>query len=103
MRELIDNEELPFTTEEIYQAASTFLAEDVARSMASHFADLGPDAIRAREERRAGWRAAGIANAATRPLHFWEYPPALLPALEKLSDDAARRVEELRRRLGEPR
>jgi hypothetical protein len=60
---LLDEEELPSTRDEIYQAASAFLSADKAKSLADHFSTLGPEAKRMRERRRAGWRAAGVPNA----------------------------------------
>ena len=100
MTNIIDPEELPFTTDEIYRAACTFFPVDVARRMADHLTECGPDLIARRSDRRGGWRRAGIANADTLPLYGWVYPEELLPALARLSPDTATRVEALRRTLG---
>jgi hypothetical protein len=96
---LIDDEELPFTQDEIYQAARTFLPADKAEALANHLAKLGPEAKRTRASRRAGWRAAGVPDADARLLHFWEYPPQLLNGLAALSDDSAQRVLELQKKM----
>ena len=95
MPDYIDPEELPFTAEEIYQAAGRFYPQDVARQMADHLAECAPGLIEARTERRAGWRAAGIPNADSMLLHGWAYPDELLPALASLSADAESRARRL--------
>ena len=99
MTDFIDPEELPFTTAEIFEAARTFLPDDAARRTAEHLASCGPDLIAAREQRRAEWRAAGVANAERMLLYGWAYSNELLPALANLSADTAARVERLRRAL----
>jgi len=99
MTDYIDPEELPFTTDEIYRAACRFLPPETARVMADHLTTCGPDAIETREERRARWRGAGVANADTALFNYWVYPEELLAALSELSGDVAARVELLRRRL----
>lgn len=99
MTEFIDPEELPFTTAEVFEAALTFLPGDAARRMADRLTQCGPDLIAARTQRRAGWRAGGIPNSARMLLYGWVYPDELLPALAKLSPDAAARVDRLRRAL----
>ena len=99
MTRFIDPEELPFTTDEVYRAACTFLPADTARMMADHLTTCAPDLIAARTERRAGWRAAGIRGADALPLYGWVYPTELLPALAALTPDAATRVAQLRRTL----
>lgn len=99
MTDFIDPEELPFTTEEIFQAARMFLPEEAARRMADHLAECGPDLVAVRSQRRAGWLAAGIANAERMLLYGWVYPDELLPALTALSPEIAARVELLRRAL----
>ena len=42
MAALIDPEELPFTPDEIYAAASTFLPAATAREMADRLVEVGP-------------------------------------------------------------
>ena len=96
MTTFIDPEELPFTTDEVYRAACTFLPADVARMMADHLTACGEDHIAARAKRRAGWRKAGIRGADTLPLYGWVYPPELLPALAALGPDVEERVAKLR-------
>jgi len=88
MSNFIDPEELPFTTEELFDAARRFLPEDAAHALAEHLTECGPGVISARAERRAGWRAAGIPGADTMFLYPWVYPDELLPALASLSADA---------------
>jgi hypothetical protein len=44
-------------------------------------------------------REAGIPNAHTMFLHYWVYPPELLPALAGLSPDVPARVKDLTERL----
>lgn len=95
----VDPEELPFSRAELYSAAVTFLPEAHARAVADTLADLGPTIIAARAERRAIWRAGGIANADGMLLGAWEYPAELLPALASLSSELAHRVHLLRERL----
>lgn len=102
MAKLIDPEELPFTAEEIYEAGRTFLSPEEAREMADHFATIGPDLMKARQKRRAGWQRAGVPNDALLPLYGWVYPDELLPALEALSIETQQRVNELRKRLTLP-
>src|SRR5215475_2124476 len=92
MADLIDPEELPFTTEELFDAARRFMPEDAARSLAEHLTECGPGVISARADRREGWRAAGIPGAETMFLHAWAYPGELLPALASLSVEAERRA-----------
>src|SRR5215813_10669767 len=92
MSNFIDPEELPFTTEELFDAARRFLPEAAARELAGVLTACGPDVISSRAERRAGWRAAGIPGADTMFLHAWAYPNELLPALASLSVDAERRA-----------
>lgn len=87
MPDLIDSEELPFTTDELYRGACRFLAADMARTLADHMTECGPGLIKTRLERRAEWRAAGVAGAGTMRLHGWVYPEDLLPALASLSGD----------------
>ena len=99
MSRLIDPEELPFTREELYEAGLGFLPAESARLMADHLAHLGPDAREMRDARRETWREAGIPNAHTMLLHYWVYPPELLPALAGLSPDVASRVKDLTERL----
>lgn len=99
MTEFIDPEELPFTTDEIFRAGCTFLPQESARLMADHLTECGPDLVDARAQRRAGWLAAGIANAERMALHAWVYPDELLPALSALSPSTAARVARLRRFL----
>lgn len=99
MSGIIDPEELPFTVEEIFDAARQFLSEHAARQMAEHLAECGSGLIEARADRRARWRDAGIPDADRRPLHGWVYPDELLPALARLSPDVANRVSSLRRYL----
>jgi len=62
MAALIDPEELPFTSDEIYEAAKTFLPATTAREMADHLAEVGPGLIEARRERRLGWERGGVAT-----------------------------------------
>jgi hypothetical protein len=95
----IDPEELPFTRDEIYEAARTFLPEATAGSMADHLAIIGPQLVEARTERRAQWERGGIANATRLPLYAWDYPDELLPALAVLSPEVEQRVVALRRFL----
>jgi hypothetical protein len=95
MSELLDPDELPFTRDEIARAFRLFYPEDVAESVADHFAECAPGLIEIRAERRAQWQAAGIPNAATMPLYGWHYDEELLPALASLSPDVAARVEQL--------
>ena len=96
---VIDPEELRFTSEEIYRAGCLFLSEAAARRMAEALVLAGPGLIAARTERRLGWKEGGIANADQLPLHGWVYPDELLPALGSLSIDLAARVDTLRQRL----
>jgi hypothetical protein len=99
MPPFIDPEELPFTSDEIYEAARTFLPAVTARRMADHLAAIGPDLVEARAERRVSWEKGGIPNAAKLPLYGWDYPEELLPALAALSPEAEERVAVLRRFL----
>jgi len=99
MIEFIDPEELPFTTDEIFRAGCAFLPEETARLMADHLAECGPDVVADRAQRRAGWLAAGRANAERLPLGAWLYPDELLPALSALSPSTAARVARLRQFL----
>ena len=92
MTDFIDPEELPFTEDELFNAACLFMSSNAARHMARHLADCGPGVIEAREERRAKWQASGIANAHWMPLHALGYPEDLLPALASLSHDAEMRA-----------
>ena len=92
MSDFVDPDELPFTTEELFDAARRFLPEDAAHALAEHLTECGPGVISARAERRAGWRAAGIPGANTMFLYPWVYPDELLPALASLSADAERRA-----------
>jgi hypothetical protein len=84
----IDPEELPFSADEVFHAGCLFLPTEAARAMAEHLEACGPDLIEQRRLRRAGWRAAGVPNADTLPLHGWVYPDELLPALASLSESA---------------
>ena len=95
----IDPEELPFTTEEIFRAASSFLTLEEARLTADHLRACAPALIEARAERRRGWLRAGVPDAHRLLLLGWTYPEDLLPALATLSPDVASRVEALKRRL----
>jgi len=95
MTTLIDPDEFPFTTEEVYRAASKFMPTRVAREVADHLTECGPGLIDARAERRSTWQAAGIPNAGTLSLHGWVYPDELLPALASLSADALTRATRL--------
>jgi hypothetical protein len=97
--DLIDPEELPFTSDEIYRAGCRFLPEAAARGMAAALVDAGPGLIAARIERRAGWKKGGIVNADELPLQGWVYPDQLLSALSSLSPDLVKRVADLRHRL----
>jgi hypothetical protein len=99
MPEIIDPEELPFTADEIYEAAKSFLRPKTARLMADHLATVGPLLAESRVERRAEWERAGLPNAATKLLYGWEYPAELLPALAGLSPELAQRVGVLEERL----
>ncbi len=67
--EFIDPDELPFTTEEVFQAASRFLPMETARMLADHPTDCAPGMIEHRALRRTEWRAAGIPHADAMPLH----------------------------------
>ena len=96
---LIDPEELPFTRDEIYEAARTFLPKATAKRMADHLATIGPQLVEARTDWRAQWERGGIANAARLPLYAWDYPDELLPALAALSPEVEQRVIALRRFL----
>ena len=95
MTRFIDPEELPFTFDEIFEAARTFYPAETARQMAEHLGECGPGIVASRAERRASWRAAEIPNADRMPLHARVYPDELLPALASLSPELARRVTEL--------
>jgi hypothetical protein len=99
MNALIDPEELPFTAEEIFQAACTFLPAATARMMADHLASIGPDLVQARVERRLGWERGGIPHASKLPLYGWVYPEELLRALAALSPELKARVDALQRFL----
>jgi hypothetical protein len=98
--DLIDPDELPFTVDEVFEAGRRFLPEDAARRMADHLADCAPALILARDERRAGWRKAGLPNADRNPLHGWVYPEELLPSLAGLSPELSVRVARLCEYLG---
>jgi hypothetical protein len=95
----IDPEELPFTRDEVFEAARTFLPESTAKEMADHLATIAPLAVEERADRRAHWERGGIANARRLPLYYWDYPDELLPALAALSADVEERVVALRRFL----
>ena len=95
MAQLIDPEELPFTTDELYRAGLRFLPEAKARLMADHMSEVGPIMIADRAARRAGWQRGGVPNADTLPLYGWVYPPELLTALSALSPDVDARVQAL--------
>ena len=97
MTALIDPEELPFTSEEVYEAALQFHPPDAARRLADHLAECGPEVIAGRRALRRQLRASRYPRADRRPSGAWELPAELLPALEKLSESAARRVARLRR------
>lgn len=99
MNGYIDPEELPFTAEEVYRAAQTFLPTEAARRMADHLAECGPNLVAERARRRDVWRRGGIARADSMLLYGWVYPDALLPALAGLSSELRERVRALRRRL----
>ena len=92
MTDLIDPDELPFTTEEIFQAVLLFGPEDAARQLADLFTELGPGYIEERSKCRERWRQGGVPNADTMPLYGWVYPEQLLPALASLSTDAEARA-----------
>ena len=77
------------------RARASFLPAEAAEGAADALADAGPSVIASRAERRAAWRAAGIANADPLPLHPWDYPEELLPAIASLSEDAADRARRL--------
>jgi len=97
MSDLIDPDELPFTRDEIARAYRLFHPAETAEYVADHLAECGPGMIEDRAERRKQWEAAGIPNAATKPLHGWHYDEQLLPALASLSANVAERVESLMR------
>jgi hypothetical protein len=97
--DLLDPEELPFTSDEIYRAGCSFLPQVAARKMADALTAAAPGLVSARTERRTAWKTGGIINADELPLHGWVYSDDLLPALSSLSEDLAARVEMLRRRL----
>jgi hypothetical protein len=65
---------------------------DSARAFAEHFAEIGPQLIAARVERRARRRAAGLPDADSMRFFPWHYPGELLPALASLSPDAESRA-----------
>ena len=95
MSDVIDPDELPFTRDEIARAYRLFHPAETAEYVADHLAECGPGMIEDRAERRKQWEAAGIPNAATKPLHGWHYDEQLLPALASLSANVAERVESL--------
>ena len=93
---LIDPEEFPFTSEEVYQALRTFMQDAEARSIADNFAQSGPTIVASRAERRMSWKQGGVINAEELPLGAWIYPDQLLTALSALSGELASRVAQLR-------
>src|SRR5213594_4038988 len=91
----IDPEELPFTAEEIYRAASLWLTDVDARQLADLLAEQGPFYIVERQRRREKWHRAGLPNAHRLPLSAWGYPEWLLPALAALTPSCEARARAL--------
>ena len=91
----IDREELPFTAEEIRQAACVWVDDADARHLADHLARQGPAYIAERKKRREGWRRAGVQDSDRMPLGGWVYPAWLLPTLSVLSPTCRARVQAL--------
>src|SRR5207302_8763140 len=93
--QFVDPEELPFTADEIYRAAALWVSDADARHLGDHLASCGPGHIVERDRRRAEWGKAGVPDAEQSPLHGWDYPEWLLPALSVLSASCGARVHDL--------
>ncbi|HKV52312.1 MAG TPA: hypothetical protein VJO52_14060 [Gemmatimonadaceae bacterium] len=89
----LDDEELPFTEEELLHAATKWLGSELAQRLVAETIDALPDYIATRERERKELYLASSGGAVPEGRGTWLIPDKLLAHISVLSTDAAVRIE----------